>query len=815
VAGRKLARSAPLTHWSIHSIVPIDCTQGDFDMDVTIAESTNGNGKATAATPKAAALHAAARELIQRGEPVAAYEMLRADNEGEAETQALVGLSLFLQEKYEEAKAVLEPLMARAPRPEWRELLARTKETLETHSHHQHPPYRMPDPAVWLGPPAPAEGVLPPPPVQMPQRSEPFKRLRRALSVLVGRGASLVLERVTPLTGRWLGTADEVWTNWYHRPVASGLMVLAYMREQLNKNNLKDPYPTGALTAFQPTGMSAPASAKYYRTADGSWNNLTNPREGAAYVRFPRNVNRAATWPKKHQLMTPNPAEISQSLFVRSEQGMKPVPFLNLLAACWIQFNIHDWVSHRSGREMGLYEIPLPPDHPARIKYHQTKMFVGRTEQDPTRRLADEGTPPTYINEVTSWWDASQIYGSDPDTAKRLRALQGGKLKLDADGRLPKGTWGFEDTGFNRNWWVGLALLHTLFVREHNAICAHLALHYPDWDDNRLYHVARLINAAVIAKIHTVEWTPAILPNPGLHQAMNANWYGLLETNLKKRADRKVFPWLKISNPEVGGIVGNPIDKHGAPYGLSDEFTEIYRLHELLPDELQIRRIADDRVETVTLASAFQVGARTLSDRVSIADLIYSFGNMQPGQLVLHNYPNTLRELSLPGNPVFDLAAVDILRARERGVPRYNEFRRQLGLKPICSFEDLTEAPGIVQELKRLYDNDIEAVDLLVGTRSETTRPTGYGFGETMFQLFILNASRRLQADRFYTDSYNAETYTPEGLSWVDAADFKSVLLRHFPELQATGLANVDNGFEPWDTGALDPQRHPLRAFDR
>ena len=41
---------------------------------------------------------------------------------------------------------------------------------------------------------------------------------------------------------------------------------------------------------------------------------------------------------------------------------------------------------------------------------------------------------------------------------------------------------------------------------------------YPSWDDNRLFNVARLINAAVMAKIHTVEWTPAILPNPTLEQ---------------------------------------------------------------------------------------------------------------------------------------------------------------------------------------------------------------------------------------------------------------------------------------------------------
>lgn len=104
---------------------------------------------------------------------------------------------------------------------------------------------------------------------------------------------------------------------------------------------------------------------------------------------------------------------------------------------------------------------------------------------------------------------------------------------------------------------------------------------------------------------------------------------------------------------------------------------------------------------------------------------------------------------------------------------------------------------------------------MLVGTLAEGHRPTNFGFGETMFQIFILNASRRLQADRFFTDDYREEVYTKEGLQWVDDSSLKKVILRHYPELESTGLGNVKNAFEPWDTDAtLDPKRHPLRGFD-
>ncbi len=431
-----------------------------------------------------------------------------------------------------------------------------------------------------------------------------------------------------------------------------------------------------------------------------------------------------------------------------------------------------------------------------------------------------ESRPPTSsINEVTHWWDGSQIYGSDQDTQDRLRSFGLGKMRLTNDGTLPVDGTGVEDTGFRRNWWVGLSMLHTLFVREHNAICDMLHEAYPDWDDNRLFNVARLINAAVMAKIHSIEWTPAILPNPALDMGLNVNWYGLLTFTLRKGKARKTLSEINVRNAEIGGIVGNPINKHGCAFGLSEEFVEVYRLHSLLPETLQLRRRGQDGIaEEVPFPATRQRGSACITQRHAMSDLFYSFGNQHPGALVLNNFPRFMQELSIPGNPFFDMGTVDIVRARERGVPRYNEFRRQLGLNPIRSFDDLTDDANVGKELKSVYGDDpdgVEKLDLLIGTLAEGHRPTGFGFGETMFQIFILNASRRLQADRFYTDCFNEDVYTPEGLRWIDRTDFKTVILRHYPELADTGLANIKNAFEPWDEGPkLSPERHPLRASD-
>ncbi|MDC4225196.1 MAG: hypothetical protein MPW15_13430 [Candidatus Manganitrophus sp.] len=115
-----------------------------------------------------------------------------------------------------------------------------------------------------------------------------------------------------------------------------------------------------------------------------------------------------------------------------------------------------------------------------------------------------------------------------------------------------------------------------------------------------------------------------------------------------------------------------------------------------------------------------------------------------------------------------------------------------------------------------MVDN-IEDVDTVVGWLSEFTRPHGFAISETQFQVFILNASRRLFSDRFFTSSFRPEFYTHLGVEWVtnngpdgkviekgtpnghlvEVSPLKRVLLRATPEL-APELSNVVNAFDPW-----------------
>ena len=146
-------------------------------------------------------------------------------------------------------------------------------------------------------------------------------------------------------------------------------------------------------------------------------------------------------------------------------------------------------------------------------------------------------------------------------------------------------------------------------------------------------------------------------------------------------------------------------------------------------------------------------------------------------------------------------------------MPRYNEFRRLLNLKPASSFETLTDVPQWADEMRRVYDDDIEKVDLTVGMFAEPL-PRGFGFSDTAFRIFIVMASRRLNSDRFFTRDYTPGAYTPIGMQWINETTMSSVLLRHCPELRPA-LLGVENAFTPVQPRDGMSSRHRAAAACR
>ena len=551
---------------------------------------------------------------------------------------------------------------------------------------------------------------------------------------------------------------------WYRLLPFLGLLRLNRFRDRMRQENLHD---TETRPSLPQSALPSPTpEQRQSRSADGAHNDLSKPRMGMLGARFGRNVPLDhVDLPTAQSLLTPNPREISNKLMKRDK--FIAVEQLNLLAAAWIQFQVHDWFAHGTDKHLPPYEVPLPPGD---TEWPVNPMLINRTLHDDTRPPADTSPLPTYRNLETHWWDGSQMYGSTLERQRQVRSFTDGKLTLGADGLLPLDEHGVDLTGVNANWWVGLSLMHTLFTLEHNAICDRLKADNPAWSDEELFQHARLVNAAVMAKIHTIEWTPRILLTETLKLGMNQSW-----TRVRQSKQ----------------------EHHAAPYSMTEEFVAVYRMHPLLPDDYQFHALDTGQfIQQQTLTEVAGRGARGVVENIGLTNLFYSFGIMHPGAITLHNYPETLRKLERNGEVKMDLAAIDILRDRERGVPRYNAFRRLMDMDAIEKFEDLSANKEWCEEIRRVYNNDLEAVDLQVGMYAERLIP-GFGFSETAFRVFLLMASRRLQSDRFFTTDYNEATYTKTGLQWIEETTMVTVLTRNIPALQRL-LRNQENGFAPW-----------------
>ncbi|MCX7399070.1 MAG: peroxidase [Planctomycetales bacterium] len=386
---------------------------------------------------------------------------------------------------------------------------------------------------------------------------------------------------------------------------------------------------------------------------------------------------------------------------------------MSAMTYAWGQFIDHD-MTLTSSAENEKMSIAVPKGDPS-----FDPAGTGTKTIDTMRSAFDEsiGTdannPRQQVNLITSFIDASMVYGSNSETAASLRTLTGGKMKTSEGDLLPVGDDGqFEAGDIRANENPGLISLQTLFVREHNLQASRIAASNAKLTDEQVYQQARSIIAAEIQAITYNEWLPSLLGRGALEK------YDGYDSSV------------------------NP--------GISNEFaTAAFRFgHSLLGDDVGF--LDDNGLpvrDEVSLAEAFFNTSVVKENGIDSAlKYLASDPSMEVDTEVVEGVRNFL--FGPPGAGGLDLASLNIQRGRDHGLADYNDTREAIGLSRVTSFAEITSDKALQAKLESLYGS-VDEIDLWVGGLAED-HVRGSSVGET-FQTIIVDQFERLRdGDRFW-----------------------------------------------------------------
>lgn len=511
--------------------------------------------------------------------------------------------------------------------------------------------------------------------------------------------------------------------------------------------------------------LSLSLSAQDYRTVDGSNNNLANPNWGTANAPIQRVLSNGYEDGISSPAGTarPNPRFISNTLF---EQNASINDAMALSDFIWVfgQFIDHDLVAIGNDVTEPV-NIPIDFDDPdfnpgGAIPGIEIKMFRSHA-------AAGTGTGPNnprnHTNEITSWIDGSAVYGSDNSRANWLRSFSDGKLKTSAGNLLPYNTTTGEytdpvdvqappmadDVGFASRLFVAgdvraneqplLTAMHTLFVREHNRICDELIAANPTWNDEEIYQHARKIIGGLIQAVVYEEWLPAM----GVH-----------------------LPAYGGYDDTQNGTIMNVFSAAAFRLGhtlLSSQLLRLDNNGEELPEG-----------NLTLLHSFFNPGV--IPDVGGIDPFFKGMGTQIQQELDCKMIEDVRSFLfGPPGAGGLDLAAININRGRERGLPDFNTIREDLGLTPYTTFLELNPDVDIAAEMENAY-LDLNDIDPWVGMLAEYHMPNAL-FGETVMEIMERQFSGLREGDRFYYE--NDPILTTDEKAEIKSTTLRMIIMRN------------------------------------
>ncbi|XP_075162195.1 peroxidasin [Haematobia irritans] len=533
-----------------------------------------------------------------------------------------------------------------------------------------------------------------------------------------------------------------------------------------------------------------------YRSIDGTCNNLLHPTWGSSLTAFRRlakpiyenGFSLPIGWTKEKLYAgfeKPSSRLVSTSLIATKE--ITPDERITHMVMQWGQFLDHDLdhaipsVSSESWDGVDCkktcefappcYPIEVPPNDP-RISNRRCIDLVRSSSicgSGMTSVFFDTIQHREQINQLTSYIDASQVYGYTEAFANELRNVttDDGLLRvgihfpnqremlpfaapqdgMDCRRNLDENQMNCFVSGDIRvNEQVGLLAMHTVWMREHNRIATALKDINPQWDGDTLYHETRKIVGAQMQHITYKHWLPLVIGESGMQ--MLGEYKGYNSSMNPTIANEFATVALRFGHTIINPILAR----------LNSSFEPIPQGH------LQLHK-------------AFFAPWR----------LVYE-GGVDP---LMRGMFATAAKLKLPGQNLntelteklfqtvhavaLDLAAINIQRGRDHGIPGYNVYRKLCNLTEAQTFDDLAKEisdKDVRDKLKELYGHP-DNIDVWVGGVLED-QVEGGKVGP-LFQCLLVEQFRRLRdGDRFYYE--NPSVFLPQQLEQIKQANLGRVL---------------------------------------
>ena len=500
------------------------------------------------------------------------------------------------------------------------------------------------------------------------------------------------------------------------------------------------------------------------RQLDGTQNNLNNPSWGASNTNFiwATSIDYTDGISTPSGANRPSARKISnmichQDSFLTNEKNLSDFVWT------WGQFLDHDIMLSISATPSEIIPIHVPlcdsefdPNCTGTVT-----IPLRRAEYDPSTgtSVAD---PRTHVNRTTAFIDASMIYGTEPFRLAWMRTYQDGKMKVSQGDLLPYNTvtgkseaaidpnappmdlaGGFPQKHFisgdvRANEQPTLTSLHVLFLREHNRICDEIKQLRPTWTDEQTFQRARKIIGAIIQAITYEEFLPAI----GVELSPYQSYDSTLNPGIMNSFSGAAF---RFGHSAVTGTLVRYDEDEVFSYG------------------------------SVDIRNAF-ANPNFLKDEGGIEPFLRGLA-AQKHQYIDTKITSDLRNFLFgqPGAGGMDLAALNIERGREKGLPHYNLLRQNFGLSPVNNFMDITSDVVLQQDLQQLYGT-VDSIDAWIGLLAEDHAPNSI-FGACMVEMIRDQFEYLRDGDRLYYE--NDSTFSLLELTAIKETRLANIIRRN------------------------------------